>query len=179
MAKKAEAKPQTISVGQAATLLNMSVRFVQQLTKDGYITRVENGKYSLVGVVHGAMAYYQAMLERSNKAAAANRATDARTREIELRIAEREGRLISLDGAKATVSQFLAYQRAEMVGQGARITRDRELRRKIDADNDAALERMARRAERTCRALETGTGLLEAVAEDQSGGMGGAEQNLS
>jgi hypothetical protein len=160
MAKKAEAQPQTISVGQAAALLNMSVRFVQQLTKEGYITRVANGKYSLVGVVHGAMAYYQAMLERSNKAAAANRATDARTREIELRIAEREGRLISLDGA-------------EMVGQGARITRDRELRRKIDADNDAALERMARRAERTCRALETGTGLLEAVAEDQSGGMGG------
>lgn len=53
---------QTITVAQAAALLGRSDRWVQGLVKAGYMDRAQRGEYTLVGVIRGALAYYEDQL---------------------------------------------------------------------------------------------------------------------
>jgi len=158
-------KGQTITMSQAATFLNRSVSWVQTLVSQGYITRSGHNQYSLVAIVRGALAYYEDLLQKSSKVAAASRATAARTREIELRIAERRRDLIPMEDAKAEIAAVVSEVRAEIAGLGARVTRDLELRRQIDREADGILGRLAERAEQASRALATEGGAVEAEPE--------------
>jgi hypothetical protein len=124
VADEEKSKGQTISLAQAPTLLNRSPSWVSLLVSKGYITRDGYGKYSVVAIVRGALSYYEDLLEKSNKAAAASRATDAGTREIELRIAERRRHLIPHEDARAVVGEMAAMVKAEFSGLPARSTRD-------------------------------------------------------
>lgn len=163
---KTKAPAQTISVQQAATLLNRSVRWVQNLVSDGYIQKEGHGRYSVVAVVRGAMAYMDDMLEKSNKSAAASRATDARTREIELRIAERKRDLIALDDARAVVSEMAALVKAEFVGFPARVTRNLEERGRLEQEIDGSFKRLAAAAQSAENALATGS--IDMAAEPET-----------
>lgn len=156
---------QTITVSQAAALLGRSDRWVQGLVKAGYIERANRGEYTLVAVIRGALAYYEDQITKNNKAAAATRASEARTREIELRIQERMRDLIPLEDARAVVSEMAALVRAEFQGLPARFTRDMQDRRKLEQEIDGAFDRLSRRAEEAARSLETGRPDLEAERE--------------
>ncbi len=147
---------QTITVSQAAALLGRSDRWVQGLVKAGYIESANRGEYTLVAVIRGALAYYEDQITKNNKAAAATRASEARTREIELRIQERMRDLIPLEDARAVVSEMAALVRAEFQGLPARFTRDMQDRRKLEQEIDGAFDRLSRRAEEAARSLETG-----------------------
>ena len=102
---------QTITVSQAAALLGRSDRWVQGLVKAGYIERANRGEYTLVAVIRGALAYYEDQITKNNKAAAATRASEARTREIELRIQERSRELIAMEDARAVIGEMAALAR--------------------------------------------------------------------
>lgn len=156
---------QTITVSQAAALLGRSDRWVQGLVKSGYMDRAQRGEYTLVGVIRGALAYYEDQLSKNNKAAVASRATEARTREIELRIQERSRELIAMEDAKAVVGEMAALVRAELAGLAARYTRDMEARRALEEVIDGALERIAGAADKAGAALVAGSGDLEAERE--------------
>ena len=156
---------QTITVSQAAALLGRSDRWVQGLVKSGYMDRPTRGEYTLVGVIRGALAYYEDQLSKNNKAAVASRATEARTREIELRIQERSRELIPMEDAKAVVGEMAAQVRAELAGLAARYTRDMEARRALEEVIDGALERIAGAADKAGAALVAGSGDLEAERE--------------
>jgi restriction endonuclease Mrr len=156
---------QTITVSQAAALLGRSDRWVQGLVKAGYIERANRGEYTLVAVIRGALAYYEDQITKNNKAAAATRASEARTREIELRIRERSRELIAMEDARAVVGEMAALVRAELAGLAARYTRDMEARRVLEEVIDDALERIAGGAEKAGAALETGSSDLEAERE--------------
>jgi len=127
--------------------------------------RATRGEYTLVGVIRGALAYYEDQLTKNNKAAVASRATEARTREIELRIQERSRELIPMEDAKAVVGEMAALVRAELAGLAARYTRDMEARRALEEVIDGALERIAGAAEKASTALVAGSGDLEAERE--------------
>jgi hypothetical protein len=156
---------QTITVSQAAALLGRSDRWVQGLVKSGYMDRAQRGEYTLVGVIRGALVYYEDQLSKNNKAAVASRATEARTREIELRIQERSRELIPMEDAKAVVGEMAALVRAELAGLAARYTRDMEARRALEEVIDGALERIAGAADKAGAALVAGSGDLEAERE--------------
>ena len=126
---------QTITVSQAAALLGRSDRWVQGLVKAGYIERANRGEYTLVAVIRGALAYYEDQITKNNKAAAATRASEARTREIELRIQERSRELIAMEDARAVIGEMAALVRAELAGLAARYTRDMEARRVLEEGN--------------------------------------------
>lgn len=158
-------KGQTITVAQAAALFNRTPRWVQMLVSAGFIKKTKRGEYSVVEVVRGAMGYYEDQLAKANKSAAASRATDARTREIELRIAERRRDLIPMEDAKAELAAVVSEVRSEIVGIGTRITRDLELRRQIDREADGILQRLAERAEQASRALAAEGDPVEAEQE--------------
>lgn len=146
-------KDKAITLGQAAALLNRSPRWVNNLAKEGFISKEGVGKYTVAEVVRGAMAYYESLLQKSTKTAAASRVTDARTREIELRIAERRRELIPQEDAKAVVLEFGAIVRAEFTALPARYTRDLAERRKLEQEVDGSFERIAAAAQRAEAAL--------------------------
>lgn len=155
----------TMSVREAAALMNRSTRFVQKLVEEGHVTRTKAGRYDLVALVRGMVTYFEEQMAKSTKAAIASRATESRAREIELRIAERCRELIPLDDAKTEVARIVSDVRAEIVGLGARVTRDLELRRQIDQETDGILARLADRSQAAGLALETGVDTVEAGGE--------------
>lgn len=156
---------QTITVDQAAALLGRSRRWVYNLVQGGYIEKVSAGAYTVVAVVRGAMAYYEDQITKNQKTAAASRATDARTREIELRIKERSREVIPLEDARAVVGEMAAAVRAEFQGLPARVTRDMQERRRLEQEIDGAFDRLSRRSGEAERALATGQVDLEAEPE--------------
>jgi predicted DNA-binding transcriptional regulator AlpA len=160
-----QTQPQTLSVDQAASLLSRSRRWVYNLVKDGYIDKAGPGQYRLVSVIRGALAYYEDQLAKGQKAAVATRATEARTREIELRIQERSRDLIAQEDAQAVVSEMAAMVRSEFQGLATRFTRDLEVRRRLEQEIDASFERLSRKAEEASRTLATGRSDLEAEPE--------------
>jgi PAS domain-containing protein len=165
VASEEKSKGQTISLAQAATLLNRSPSWVSLLVSKGYIARDGYGKYSVVAIVRGALSYYEDLLEKSNKAAAASRATDARTREIELRIAERRRHLIPHEDARAVVGEMAAMVKAEFSGLAARYTRDMTERRRLEQEVDGSFERLAAAARAAGAALATGGGDMATESE--------------
>ena len=155
-----------IPIGQAARLLMISDERIRQLQKQGYIPRaLKRGVVPLVGAVQGYLRYLREDERQSSKSAAANRVTDARTREIELRIAERQRDLIPQDDARAVIGEMAAMVKAEFVGLPARVTRDLDLRRTLEQEVDASFARLAASAERARSALGTGGLDLEAEPE--------------
>lgn len=157
----AETKPEkeavsTLTVAQAAKLFDRSTQWVHQLTKGGFIVKEKHGRYTLVALARGVVAYYDDLLSKNTKTAAASRATDARTREIELRIKERSRELIPLEDARAVIGEMAAAIRAEFQGLPARYTRDMQERRRLEQEIDGAFERLSRRESEAGRALATG-----------------------
>lgn len=155
-----------IAIGQAARLLMISDERVRQLQKQGYIPRApKRGVVPLVGAVQGYLRYLKDEERQSTKSAAASRVTDARTREIELRIAERQRDLLPQEDARAVIGEMAALVKAEFVGLPARVTRDLDLRRTLEQEVDASFARLAASAERARSALVTGGLDLEAEPE--------------
>lgn len=171
-------KGQTISVTQAAVLLNRTGRWVQNLVAGGFIAKSKRGQYSLVEVVRGALAYYESQLEKSTKAAAASRVTDARTRLIEINIAERQRELIPVEDAKAAMGEFAACVRTELTGLPARLTRNASERRKLEQEVDATLRRLSAQAGKSAVAMETGASDPAAGGEEVAGVVGSDQQDV-
>lgn len=157
-----------LNLEQTCRLLMLTKQRVQQLVKAGYIPKPAKDTYPVVGAVQGYIRFLKDDERRTSKVQADSRVRDARAREIELRIAERERDLIPIDDAKAEIAAFVTETRAEIVGMGARITRDMELRRQIDTECDGILTRLADRAEKASHALEVEGSASEASAEDNA-----------
>lgn len=129
---------------------------VRQLIKAGYIQRHKPGYTTIVSAVQGYIRFLKDEDRKDTKKGAAGKATEARTREIELRIAERKRDLIPQEDAKAAVTQLAATVRAEFTGLPARWTRDMAERRRLEQEIDASFERIADALESAKTALATG-----------------------
>lgn len=155
----------TIPLQQLAKLLMISVEWVRKLHKAGYIPKTGTDRYPLVGAVQGYIRYMKDEERRTSKVQADSRFRDGRTKEIELRIAEKQRDLIPIEDARAEVAAMVSDTRAEMMGLGARVTRDLDMRRSIDNEVTGILSRLAQRAEKASHALETGSGTMGAGEE--------------
>ncbi|XIA64773.1 hypothetical protein ACFIOY_39365 [Bradyrhizobium sp. TZ2] len=134
---------QLITSGLAARLLMVSPERVRQLSKEGWIEKQGRDQFYLVDVVQGYIRYRNDSERRATKSAAANRVSDARAREVELRIAERERRLVELSEMIALADKLVGMFRAEMSGLPARVTRDLQIRRTIETAINDILDRIA------------------------------------
>jgi hypothetical protein len=141
---------------QAAALTGRSPQWVDALVDGGFVEMDGRNQYAVGKLVRGIIAYYDDLKSKSTKAAAANAATLARTREIELRIAERLRELIPVEDAKQVVMEMAALIKAEFVGLPARYTRDMDERRRLEQEIDGSFERIAAARDRNVRALESG-----------------------
>ena len=160
---------------QAGRLIMRTVERVRQLSKDGWIPREGSGqmqRFRLLDVVQGYIRFRDDADRRSSKSAAQSRITDARSREVELRNAIREGKLIELDEALATVEMVLGVFRQQLTGLPARVTRDLVLRRTMETAIHDILDRIADIAEQRAKALGARAAASAAVPADPAGSVG-------
>jgi len=128
----AAGRGQLIASALAARLLMVSPERIRQLSKEGWIEKQGRDQFFLVDVVQGYIRFRNDSDRRAQKSAADSRVRDARAREIELRNAVREGRVIEIDEAMAIVEEMIGLFRAETAGLPARVTRDLQFRKTID-----------------------------------------------
>lgn len=156
MKNAAETQGDAISFDVAGRLLMIGPDRIRQLVKAGYIQKVKPGFTTIVSAVQGYIRFLKDEDRKNTQKGAAGKATEARTREIELRIAERKRDLIPQEDARAAIAQITATMRAEFTGLPARWTRDMAERRRLEQEVDASFERIADALESAKAALATG-----------------------
>jgi hypothetical protein len=155
---------------------------VRQLAKAGWIAQegpARDRRYRLLDVVQGYIRFRDDEDRRANKSAAHSRITDARTREVELKNAQREGRLIELDEAIDVVEAVIGLLRSQLSGLPARVTRDLHLRYTIETTVHDILDTIADLAAERSKALGARRAAQPPIAANGAGAMGAGEPNPS
>lgn len=132
--------PNVITLDMASRLLEIGPERIRQLMREGYIPRDKPGRVSLVGAVQGYHRFLKDLLSKQTKTSADSEVRKERAREIKLRNDIRERALIPTDEAVAAYDELIAAVREAMNSIPARVTRDIQLRRKIEAEVHAAQE---------------------------------------
>lgn len=129
---------QHLTIAQAAALTGRSPRFISKLRTAGYISGGPIG-IPLVDLVRGVIGYLDDQVHRAQGRNQDTRATDARTREIALRIERRMADLIHYDDVTSEFADWAAAIRAETAGIPDRMFPDDLARR---AELAAAIEQI-------------------------------------
>ena len=136
-----------LSLSQAAALLGRSPRFVGNLREMGFISTEGPGRYPLVGLIRGVIAYNEDLLARQAETARQTAATDARTREIELRIKRKLATLIEANVPGEVIDEAIEMAAAEMRTVPARMYADPARRADLAAEIEASIARIQTMAE--------------------------------
>jgi hypothetical protein len=152
---------------------------IEQLVADGWIKRYARGQYRLIDVVQGYIKSLRDERSRANVKAADSRVRDARTREIEVRTAEREGRLVDVEELFYLAATLAGMVRSEHVGVSARITRDLAVRRAIDREMNGIDQRLADRIETLSERFEAGRAHPSPAANGKPGSVGDQQSDVS
>lgn len=155
----ASSKQGTLSSDQAIAILGKSRAWFFDRVREGHIAKESRGRYSLVALIRGVVAYYDHILTKQSLTQAASRATDARTREIEQRISMRERQLIPIEDAEQAVHILVGVVNEELSGLSSRVTRDVALRKQIEAEVHGSKARIAAALGKAAEASRTGVGL--------------------
>jgi hypothetical protein len=157
-----------VTIKDAAGLIGTSDEWVRRLISEGAIQRNERDNVTREQVVGGYIAWLKDEKRRSSQTATLTALQAARQREVELRTAIIDRRVVDLDEAKEALDQIVGTYRAELSGLASRVTKDIPLRRKIEAELDATLHRIAVLLDKTAGALEAGGQADEADPEDDA-----------
>jgi phage terminase Nu1 subunit (DNA packaging protein) len=167
-----------INTDQAAKLILKGPERIRQLAKEGWIVQTgtkTDRRYRLLDVVQGYIRFRDDEDRRANKTAAQTRIQDARSREVELKNAQREGRLIDLEEVLAVIAEIIGLLRLQFSGLAARVTRDLQFRRTIETAVKDILYRIADLAAERAKALGARRAASAAFAGNGAGSMGGGE----
>lgn len=157
-----------ITASQASKLLMVTPQWLRQLAAKGYIPKAVKGQYPLVATVQGYIRWLKDEERRTSKVQAESGLKAARQREVELRIAEKEGRVVDMEDVEAFFSFNAATFRAELEGVPASVTRDLKLREAIEQAINGAISRFERRFREAGEALRAGRDPLGTTAEDDA-----------
>lgn len=147
---------QHLTLSQAAALLGRSERFVGNLREAGYVETPSPGQYPLVSLLRGAMAYYEDLIARQSDTARHTAATDARTREIELRIRRKMANLIEANIPGEVMDEFVAAAATELRTIPGRLYRDRQRRTELRTEIAASVARIEKLTAAAKRRLAEG-----------------------
>lgn len=147
-AKAAPAKTKGASATEVGRRLDLSRQRVGQLEAEGVFKRIEGTTRFDVGAC--TIAYIRWLRDenrRGSKSSGASVFQQARTREIEQRIAREDGKLVPIEEVQAGVADILGTYRAELSGVPAASTRDLDVRAAIESNLNGAIERCRARFE--------------------------------
>lgn len=133
----------SITMEQAGRLLDVTPDRIRQLVRAGYISKAGPARVSLVSAVRGYIRSIKEAAQRRTKTAAEARVRDARAKEIEMRNAVRMRELIPIEDGIAALDFLVGSVREALNSIPARVTRDIELRRQIEAEVNAAQAQIA------------------------------------
>ena len=164
----------------AAQLLQVSRARLEQYVDKGVFTRlgtVQNYYFKL----NEFFVDYVSYLKRESKipTASADRVRNAKAREIEIRSAERAGRLIDVEDVEARFVQFAGKIRSMHAALSSRVTRDLNLRKTIDREINYIDNAAADWLEALASDLETGLASDAPADDDDAGRVGRKQQSLS
>lgn len=159
---------ETVTTAKAVGLLMLTEGRLRQLAKDGWFPKAVKGRYKLEPLVQGYIRFLKDEERRTSRVQADSGLKAARQREVELRIAEREGRLVELDEIKAVFVHVMATVRAELNGLPAAVTRDAKLRDEIESYMNGAFARSNSKFQEACGILQSGGDPMGSGSEDDA-----------
>jgi hypothetical protein len=135
----------TVTASELATWLDVSRQRVGQLADDGVLERDGDRRFPLKASVRAFAGWQRRAVREPRRKDEATRINEARARSLEMKNARLDRSLIDIDEHDAILDEAFGMLKAELIGLPARITRDHALRRKIEAEVDGALNRLADR----------------------------------
>ena len=138
-------KQLTVTTIRMAELLEFSRPFLARIEGAGFVKRAGPNKWNVVTTFQGVLRYMRDEGRRTTKSAVESRVREARAREIELRTARAAGELCRTEEAIGTVDDIIGGLRSDLSGLAAMVTRDLDLRAKIDEALDGILNRASAR----------------------------------
>lgn len=160
--------PKTVDRRTLSAHLGISAKRIDQLVKEGFITKVGKGAYPFSESVQGYGRSMKATIEGQTKNVSANRAQNARAAEIELRMAREDRKIIDLTEAVAALDRVAGDFLQTVGGLPARITRDPRERQRIEAICDAERLRLSDHFAQSAQALRSGLPPDQADDEDDA-----------
>lgn len=136
--------------------LDLSRVRIGQLADEGKLPRLPDGSYDLDACRLAYIQYLRSEDRRGAKSATASRVQEARAKEIEMRTAREEGRLVPLDDVSAAIADILGTYRSELNGVPAASTRDLSVRGEIEKQLNDAIDRCRGRFEKVSDDLRAG-----------------------
>ncbi|MER9355542.1 hypothetical protein NKI61_19930 [Mesorhizobium sp. M0514] len=158
----------TIDTATAAKLIQVTPRYVRQLSTQGWFKQVARDRWSLIEVVQGYIACLKDEGRRTSKSAADSRVRDARAAEIERRLARDDRTAIDMGEAVAALDKVTGDFLQSIGGLPARITREPRERQRIEAICDAERLRLSDRFSESAQALRSGLPADQADDEDDA-----------
>ncbi|MCX5513374.1 hypothetical protein C3941_00140 [Kaistia algarum] len=146
----------TLTVAQAARLLEVSETWVRRLRRDGYLPRLPDGRLPIVAAVQGYIRFLQDDERRASKSAATHRLQEAKAEEVRARIAQKYDELMPIEDAEAVLDDLLTTVRARLAGLPAKITSDPATHSRIKQEFHDALAEMTAASKAMVEALRTG-----------------------
>ena len=166
--KSKGAEAGTVGTDQCAKLLDITPEWLRRLTASGQIPKRARGRYNLVEAVHGYVKFLREDAARNTKTAQLSRMQEAKAAEIEMRLAEKRRELVPVDEVQAAIDIMIAKFRDELSGLPARFTRDMDLRRKLEAETNASLNRIAKALAASAEFIEKGGDLPDGGSSDDA-----------
>lgn len=161
-----------VSTTELATLTALTPRRIQMLAEEGKIVRVSAGRFKLADVLPAMVRMAKEDARKTTASTKQGRLTEAKAREVELRIAEKQRDLVTLNEAIDAIDAVCGAFRTELSGLAARMHRTPDERSRLEAELDGILNRIADRFEQEGAALRTGGGDAAAVAQGGAGSVG-------
>lgn len=155
-----------ITVEEAGRMFGVSAERIRQLVKAGFIAKEGRNRLAIEAVGNGYRKYRDHLAAQETKTSSDTRVRDARAREIEMRNDERMRKLIPIEDATAALDYLVGHVREKMNSIPARVTRDIELRRKIEAEVNAAQAQIAKALRKSGDVARKGGELPDAGADN-------------
>lgn len=137
----------TLPAAAMANMLGLTPRRLQQLVGDGHVPASDRGQYAVTVTAQAYFRFLQGDARRTTRSAANSRVSDLRAEEIEARNDRRAAAMLKEARQEALdmVDLFGGALKADIYGIPARVTKDLQLRRRIEAEIDGAFAAVAHR----------------------------------
>ena len=149
-----ELLPETVPIGIIAALFGVSERQARNLLEAANVKPASRGRWHFAGSVRAIYDKARENRESSELTKARAQAVRASARKTELATAREERELVSREETEEVVDFIVGTVNEELNGLAARLTCDRDLRARYDAEIMAAKGRVA-------TALATASGALK------------------
>jgi hypothetical protein len=156
-----------ISSTDASMLIGKSRNWVAKLVADGFVKKT-GSLFKPADVTLGYLKFLADDERRHSKTATLSQVQAARAREIEMRIAREENKLIDLDEALGVLDEIVGGMKSDFDGLAAAVTRDATLRTIIEEKVDAIYKRHADALVQKANSLRSCGASIEADSEDDA-----------